>query len=151
MASGLPLVTVDVDICYDAEQANTRALVRALRELDAAPVDADGRALVREVDWRALQLHDTFLFATTAGRLDCLRVPTGTGGYTDLVRTSVRQVIAGAEVLVASLEDLRRMKRATNRPKDRLALELLGALEDEIDGTAAAPTNPSDLPEMRDR
>ena len=48
-----------------------------------------------------------------------------------------------------TLEDLRRMKRATNRPKDRLALELLRALEDAVDGTPPAPTNPADLPEQR--
>jgi hypothetical protein len=149
VAAGLPLVTIDVDICYDAGQVNRRALARALRDLNAVPVDAGNRPLGREIDPRTLQLHDTFLFATDAGRVDCLRVPTGTGGYAGLARTAIEQTIGGVPVRVASLEDLRRMKRATNRPKDRLALELLGALEDQIDRTPASPTNPADLPEER--
>jgi hypothetical protein len=39
----------------------------------------------------------------------------------------------GYEVLVASIEDLIRMKRAAGRPKDLLAIEELGALRDELD------------------
>jgi hypothetical protein len=34
---------------------------------------------------------------------------------------------------VAALEDLIRMKRAAGRPKDRIELEVLGALAEEID------------------
>jgi hypothetical protein len=37
-------------------------------------------------------------------------------------------------IKVTSLDDLIRMKRAAGRPKDRAALEILGALRDEIDG-----------------
>ena len=39
----------------------------------------------------------------------------------------------GLIVRIASLEDLIRMKRAAGRPKDRIELEVLGALRDEID------------------
>jgi hypothetical protein len=39
------------------------------------------------------------------------------------------------EVPVASLDDLIRMKRAAGRPKDRIELEILGALRDEIDAS----------------
>ena len=35
-------------------------------------------------------------------------------------------------MLVASVEDLIRMKRAAGRPKDLLAVEELGALRDEL-------------------
>ena len=35
--------------------------------------------------------------------------------------------------LVASLDDLMAMKRAAGRPKDRVELEILGALREEID------------------
>jgi len=41
--------------------------------------------------------------------------------------------IAGATVLVAGLDDLIAMKRAAGRPKDRIELEILGALREEID------------------
>ena len=36
-------------------------------------------------------------------------------------------------VLIASLDDLIRMKRAAGRPKDLLAIEELGALREELD------------------
>lgn len=131
---GLTTPTLDVDLCYDAAQANTRALLRALGSLDAVAVDADNRPLPRVTDARAMQLHDTFLFVTGAGRVDCLRVPDGTAGYDDLARTAVEYVVDGIPVVVASAEDMLRMKRATDRVKDRIAVEALGALLDELDG-----------------
>jgi len=42
--------------------------------------------------------------------------------------------IDGIELLVASVDDLIRMKRASGRPKDLLAVAELEALRDELDG-----------------
>ncbi len=42
----------------------------------------------------------------------------------------------GLTVLVASIDDLIRMKRAAGRPKDLIELEVLGALRDELDQAA---------------
>jgi hypothetical protein len=42
----------------------------------------------------------------------------------------------GHEFLVAGIDDLIRLKRAAGRPKDRVELELLGALRGEIDGAS---------------
>jgi len=36
-------------------------------------------------------------------------------------------------VLCAGLDDLMAMKRAAGRPKDRIELEILGALREELD------------------
>ena len=145
--AGVTMVTVDLDICYEASQANVRALLRALRELRATPVDADNRPLPTPVDARALQLHDTFLFMTQAGRVDCLRVPDGTAGYDDLARTAVELDLEGVVTWIPSIEDLVRMKTATGRPKDRLALEQLGALREILDEDSPIPFNPAELPE----
>jgi hypothetical protein len=140
---GITLNTQDIDICYEATPANTRALTRALRDLHAVPVNADDVALRASIDPRLLQLSDTFLFVTDAGRVDFLRIPDGTAGFDDLIRTASEYEIGGVPVVVPSLDDLIRMKRATNRPKDRIALELLGALRDELEGTPPPPTNPA--------
>jgi hypothetical protein len=140
---GVGLLTEDVDICYQASQANTRALARALRSLDAVAVDADMKPIGAAIDPRTLQLHDNFLFLTSAGRLDCLRIPDGTRGYDDLIRTAWEYEVHGIPVVVPSYEDMRRMKLATNRPKDRLALEELGALLDVMDDVPPpAPPTP---------
>lgn len=52
------------------------------------------------------------------------------GKVVESVRSPIR--IGDAEVLVAAVDDLIRMKRAAGRPKDRAMLEELGALRDEI-------------------
>lgn len=143
-AHGATLTTFDFDVCYDTSQANTRALARALQDLNAIPCDVDGRPVASPVNPRALQFGDDFLFVTDAGRFDCLRVPDGTAGFDDLIRTADEVDFNGTPVFVSSLEDLIRMKRATNRPKDRIALEVLGALRDEIAGDSRAPTSPVD-------
>jgi predicted transcriptional regulator len=44
-----------------------------------------------------------------------------------------------APVLVASIEDLIRMKRAAGRPKDLIEVEVLGALQAEIDARNRDP------------
>jgi hypothetical protein len=129
---GSPMATFDVDICYDRSRPNLEALATALRSLGAtlrgAPADLPFR-----LDARTLLNGDSFTFETVAGPLDCLGTPPGTSGYADLVRSAGEYDIEGMRVHVCSLEDLIRMKRAAGRPKDRLALEVLGALREEID------------------
>jgi hypothetical protein len=48
-------------------------------------------------------------------------------------RHSIAAEIFTVEVRVASLDDLLLMKRAAGRPKDRIELEILEALREEID------------------
>ena len=70
---------------------------------------------------------------TDLGAIDLLATPAGTDGYEDLARTADAFELFGQRVLVASLDDLIRMKRAAGRTKDLLAVEELGALRDELD------------------
>jgi len=53
--------------------------------------------------------------------------------YDRLVASAVSTRVAGEQVLIASLADLIDMKRAAGRPKDRIELEILGALREELD------------------
>jgi hypothetical protein len=77
---------------------------------------------------------DAFTFSTQIGAIDILPAPAGTSGYEDLARTADAFDLFGQRVLVASVDDLIRMKRAAGRTKDLLAVEELGALRDELDG-----------------
>ena len=130
---GSSQATFDLDICYERSDANLAVLAAALTSLHArlrgVPPDLPFR-----LDARTLKNGDSFTFTTDAGDLDCLGTPAGTTGYVDLARNAVEMEVVGLRVPVVSLDDLMRMKRAADRPKDRLALEILGALRDEIDG-----------------
>jgi hypothetical protein len=46
---------------------------------------------------------------------------------------AVPATLFGIPLLVAGLDDLMAMKRAAGRPKDRVELEILGALREEVD------------------
>lgn len=128
---GAPLVTQDVDICYARDDDNLVSLAAALAEAHAELRDADP-GLPFRIDPRTLRAGDSFTLTTDVGWLDLLATPAGTSGYDDLARTADAFDLFGHRVLVASVEDLIRMKRAAGRPKDLLALEELGALREEI-------------------
>lgn len=132
IAHGSPMLTRDLDICYERTPENFRALARALQELHAslrgAPPD-----LPFELDARTIQKGDHFTFSTDLGDLDCLGTPSGTQGYLDLLANAVEFDLEGTPVRITGLDDLIRMKRAAGRPKDLVAIENLGALREEID------------------
>jgi hypothetical protein len=131
ITQGAPLVTQDVDCCYAREDEDLERLAAALREVRAELRDAD-RDLPFRLDGRTLRADDAFTLETDVGWIDLLGTPAGTAGYEDLVRSADVYEVFGERLLVASVEDLIRMKRAAGRPKDLLALEELGALRDEI-------------------
>lgn len=129
---GSASLTFDLDICYSRDLLNLERLAASLKHLDArlrgAPPD-----VVFLLDARTLLAGESFTFTTTLGSLDCLGTPPGTRGYEDLVANAVEMDIEGMKIQVACLNDLIRMKRATGRPKDRIELEILGALREELE------------------
>lgn len=129
---GSDSITTDLDICYARDRINLERLAGALRELHArlrgAPADAPFLP-----DVAALEAGDSFTFVTDAGSVDCLGTPAGTKGYSSLEPNALTATVHGARILVAALDDLIRMKRAAGRPKDRIELEILGALRDELE------------------
>jgi hypothetical protein len=129
---GAPLVTQDVDICDARDTANLERLAGALREVNAEVRGAD-RGLPFTLDAKTLLTGDAFTFSTDVGAIDLLGTPAGTSGFEDLARTADPFELFGHRVLVASIDDLIRMKRASGRTKDLLAVEELGALRDELD------------------
>jgi hypothetical protein len=135
---GSPSITGDTDVCYARDDQNLERMARALKELHAslrgAPKDVPFL-----LDAQTLKMGDHFTFDTDAGALDILGQPSGVrGGYEELEGAADPMEIAmGLTVLVASVDDLIRMKRAAGRPKDLIEVEVLGALRDEIDAQAA--------------
>jgi hypothetical protein len=80
-----------------------------------------------------LDAGDHFTFETNAGNLDCLGNPAGSRGYLDLIQGASEMDVEDMRIPVAALEDVIRLKRAAGRPKDRVELEILGALLEEIE------------------
>jgi hypothetical protein len=128
---GAPLITNDLDVCYERSPDNLErlatALVRMKAKLRVAKVEEDPPFIL---DARTLAAGDSFTFVTDFGSLDVLGTPSGTAGYGDLAdRAQNLPVADDLRVPVVVLGDLMRMKRASGRTKDRLQLEVLSALE----------------------
>ena len=129
---GSPVITGDVDVCYAHDDENLERLAAALQQLGATLRGAPPEVLFR-LDARTLKAGDHFTFSTSAGPLDCLGTPAGTDGFADLDASATDEDLDGLVVRVASVDDLIRMKRAAGRPQDKIAVEWLAALRDELE------------------
>ena len=85
------------------------------------------------LDARTLRAGGLFTLTTRFGDFDLLADPDPGFDYDRLVKAAIPTVSAGTRVLAAGLDDLMAMKRAAGRPKDRIELEVLGALREELD------------------
>ena len=128
---GSPTVTRDTDICYERSPENLERLAAALEELGARlrGVDEDVPFLL---DAKTLAAGDHFTFRTRAGDFDVLGTPAGVAGFDELAERAEPFDIDGITVLVASIDDLIRMKRAAGRAKDLIEVEVLSAVRDEL-------------------
>jgi hypothetical protein len=130
-ARGSPTSTVDLDVCYQRVEGNLNRLAEALEALGARLRGVD-EELPFILDAKALRAGDHFTLTTDLGDLDLLGTPAGTSGYEDLATQATVVDLDGFTVQVAGIEDLIRMKKAAGRPKDRVELEILGALREEM-------------------
>ena len=138
---GAPIVTNDVDVCYERTADNSNRLAAALQELHAtlrvAGVEED---LPFVLDGHTLSAGDSFAFLTDAGPVDVLVTPSGTGGFKDLDADATSYDLGeGLVVRVVSLDDLIRMKEATGRPKDQVHLHVLAVLKEMVDQAEPGP------------
>lgn len=133
-AHGSPSLTGDLDICYARDGENLDRLASSLAELTAVrrglPADAPR---MPPLDGGTLRAGGLCTLSTLAGDFDLLADPDPGFDYERLKAFAVSTRVAGHPVLIASLSDLIDMKRAAGRPKDRIELEILGALRDELD------------------
>lgn len=131
-AHGSPLITEDLDICFDLDRDNVELLADVLVDLTAVRRGMpDG--IDAPIDARALRSGDVFTLRTRFGDLYLLARPDPGLDYRSLSSRAVSFDYDGLRVLIANLDDVIAMKRAAGRPKDLLAIEHLGALREEID------------------
>jgi hypothetical protein len=131
---GSPSLTGDVDICPRVDDENLRRLENVLEDIVAIRRGLPtGAPPMPPLDARTLRAGGLFTLATRYGDFDLLADPDPGLDHQVLASSARRDVVVGVPVLVASLDDLIAMKRATGRPKDRVELEILGALREELD------------------
>jgi len=117
---GFPRMTADADITPDRDPHNVQRLAAALRELDARVfTESIPEGLIFDCSAATLGRSDLWNLVTSAGRLDVAFVPSGTGGYQDLIRHAVSFDVFGVKLDAASFEDIIRSKEAADRPQDR--------------------------------
>jgi hypothetical protein len=133
-AHGSPSSTDDLDICYARDPDNLRALAGVLSDISAIrrglPLDAPA---MPPLDDRTLRAGGLFTLSTRFGDFDLLADPDPGLDFAVLSARAVPATVYGIPLLVAGLDDLMAMKRAAGRPKDRVELEILGALREELD------------------
>jgi hypothetical protein len=129
---GSPSLTRDVDICFNLDRDNLDRLAKALAAL-AAIRRGLPEVVHAPLDARALRAGDIFTLRTRYGDLDLLAHPEPGLDFASLAARSITAELLGLRVKVAGLDDLMAMKRAAGRPKDRIELEILGALREELD------------------
>jgi hypothetical protein len=127
---GSSMPTFDLDVVYARSSDNIARLVEALREigvrLRGAPPD-----LPFLLDAGTIENGSNFTFITPHGDFDILGYADGMPSYEELRAGAIVLEILGLEIRVASIDHLIAMKRAANRPKDRVALEEYIVIADE--------------------
>jgi hypothetical protein len=142
---GVPVVTVDLDICYRRSPENLKRLAQAISpfkpRLRGLPPD-----LPAVVDERTLSFGTNFTLEIGDEALDLLGEMSGIGGYEQILPQVEEVLVEGIPVKVLSLQQLIATKQAAGRPKDVAALPLLRAALELKQGPGsppdASPTNP---------
>lgn len=123
---GVPIVTVDLDICYRRTPDNIARLAATL-----APYGPRLRGLPPDVpsqfDERALQMGTNFTLEIGDEDLDLLGEMSGIGGYDQILGQTIELEVADHKVRVLSLAQLIVTKQAAGRQKDLLAIPLIKA------------------------
>ena len=136
---GSTIVTNDLDVCAERSRPNLERLAAALTELHARLRDVPEDVIV-PLDADTLSSAVNATFTTDAGDLDVIGAPAGHLAFAELAEAaSDLSVGDGQTVRIVALADLIHMKRAAGRPKDLLAVEILEALQLEIEGIAEPP------------
>jgi hypothetical protein len=135
---GVPVITVDLDVCYRRTPPNIAKLVKALADLQPRPrgFPAD---LPFAFDERTLQLGANFTLVVGDEHIDLLGEMSAIGGYEQVVGQCEAMEVAGHRMLVLSLAQLIRTKEAAGRAKDQAVLPLLKATFERLQQRAEGP------------
>jgi hypothetical protein len=131
-AHGVVRATADLDLVVERSWENAGRLVAALIELGAVDAVSPGTPMTRDVLVRRADRK----LATPHGQLHLLHEVPGVADIRDFGPPEVVR-FGDIDVPVANLADLREMKRAAGRDKDRLDLAELDELHGPDEPSAA--------------
>ena len=130
-AHGYLRATKDLDIMIDPSPENVSRLWEFIEDVAAEPLavgDFEEREMPLPFEPRSIiDGGGNWLLRTRFGRIDVMQYAEGAPDYPDLAAGSVENELDGLStpVRICSLEDLLAMKRAANRPADRVDIERL--------------------------
>jgi predicted nucleotidyltransferase len=127
-AWGYLRATRDVDVVPDPSGENLEKLDALLKELGGR-VDVGGRLLESSAISTFLRTGDRTLVIPELGRVDVLQGLPQIPSFAVLDAEALDVDIEGLSVRVCSLNHLRAMKQASERPRDRDDLEALDAAQ----------------------
>ena len=127
VAHGVVRATIDVDIVPSPNAENRERLAAALGALGAQPAGAPGITITRELLARDANMR----FDTDAGQVDVLSAKQYRRLYPDLRARALEVEVDGVPIVVASRNDLIRLKAATGRDRDLLDIGDLLALDEQ--------------------
>jgi hypothetical protein len=123
---GAVRATRDMDIVPDPDPPNLERLAAVLRQLEARQIGVDTELLPHQAtEPEGLAAGGSFQLATVHGQLDVLQESGVIPAYATLAEDAIEIDWRGHRIRVCSLERLREMKRAGNRPLDQLDLDAL--------------------------
>lgn len=128
---GIIRATKDVDVVADRSPENAKALASVAVDLHGHVESSSGFFSSTFSIAAELESGGRVLIETPLGPLDVVGGLPGVPGYADLIGGAELAEVGGQQVAVASIADLRRMKKAAGRAQDIADLESLDALEDQ--------------------
>jgi hypothetical protein len=125
---GSPTMTNDLDVCCAWDRPNLERVAASLVEMEARLRDVP-QDVAFQLDATSLVNGRNFTFTTRYGSLDLLGEPAGPLDFADLAANARAFDIGGLTVDVGDLDDLIELKSAAGRPKDRIEVEVLRAVQ----------------------
>ena len=133
MVHGCDNSTTDIDFAISRDRLNTQRIADALAPIHPRPEEwPDGLPYIWDAE--TVRRATILTLLTDEGSLDLLAEAPGMEGFRELKVDSSTISIYGFEVPVASIDDLIKMKRAANRPKDQVHVMQLLALKKLLSG-----------------
>jgi len=126
---GVPLITLDLDICCRFSAENLRRIEAAVIDLHPYHRLAANKLPLELSDSLISRLNNLYL-NTDLGILDCLSEVAGIGNYTEVFKCSVSCKTSYGEFRMLSLDALIVAKQAAGRDRDLYALRLIRAIKE---------------------